>query len=73
MKKTKVMNALLLQARADREKALMSLDLLENQAVGIGDHTANDFLNDATESLKLLCDANDRIQTIGEYLNGKYN
>lgn len=73
MKKTKVMSALLAQAIADKEKALMSLDLLDNQAVGIGDHTANDFLNDATESLKLLCEANDRISTIKQYLDGKYS
>ena len=41
--------ALKAQALADKEKAFMSLDLLENKAVGIGDHTANDFLKDATE------------------------
>jgi hypothetical protein len=67
------MKALLAQALADKEKALMVLDLLENQAVGIGDHTANDFLSDATESIKLLCDANDRISTIKEFLDGKYS
>lgn len=67
MKKTRVMQALKAQALADREKALMALDLLENQAVGIGDHTANDFLKDATESLQLLADADERIETIEKY------
>jgi hypothetical protein len=67
MRKTRVMQALKAQAEADREKALMALDLLENQAVGIGDHTANDFLKDATESLQLLCDAEDRLEMIRKY------
>jgi hypothetical protein len=67
MKKSRVIQALRAQALADREKALMALDLLENQAVGIGDHTANDFLKDATESLQLLADADERIETIEKY------
>jgi hypothetical protein len=72
MKKTRVIQALKAQALADREKALMALDLLENQAVGIGDHTANDFLKDATESLSLLCDAEDRLEVLNRYLNGDF-
>jgi hypothetical protein len=67
MRKTRVMLALKAQAEADREKALMALDLLENQGVGIGDHTANDFLKDATESLQLLCDAEERLEMIQKY------
>lgn len=67
MKKTRVIAALKAQALADKEKALMSLDLLENQAVGIGDHTANDFLKDATESLQLLAEAEDRLEMIERY------
>jgi hypothetical protein len=69
MGKTRVISALKAQALADREKALMSLDLLENQGVGIGDHTANDFLADATESLRLLADAEDRLEMINKYFN----
>jgi hypothetical protein len=69
MGKTRVISALKAQALADREKALMSLDLLENQGVGIGDHTANDFLADATESLRLLADAEDRLEMIKKYFN----
>lgn len=73
MKKTRVMSALKAQAIADKEKALMALDLLENQAVGIGDHTANDFLKDASEALSLLADASDRLSTIKKYEEGKYS
>jgi hypothetical protein len=71
MKKTRVISALKAQVLADKEKALMALDLLENQAVGIGDHTANDFLKDATESLNLLCEAEDRLDIIEKYFSGK--
>ena len=45
----------------------MALDLLENQAVGIGDHTVNDFMKDATEALELLTDADDRLETLNKY------
>lgn len=67
MQKSRVINALLAQAKADKEKALMALDLLVNQAVGIGDHTANDFMEDATEALSLLADADDRLDTLEKY------
>lgn len=71
MRKTRVILALKAQALADKEKAFMSLDLLENQGVGIGDHTANDFLADATESLRLLADAEDRLEIIKKYFDGE--
>ena len=67
MAQYKVIKALKAQAKADREKALMSLELLTDNAVSIGDHTANDFLKDATESLKLLASADERIETIDKY------
>jgi len=67
MKKSKVIQALTAQANADKAKALMALDLLENQAVGIGDHTVNDFMKDATEALELLTDADDRLETLNRY------
>jgi hypothetical protein len=67
MKKSRIIIALKAQALADKEKALMALDLLENQAVGIGDHTANDFFKDATESLQLLAEAEDRLDMIDKY------
>ena len=51
----------------------MALDLLENQAVGIGDHTANDFLKDANEALELLTDADDKLETINTYFNEESN
>ena len=69
MKKSKIINALKAQALADKEKALMALDLLENQTVGIGDHTVNDFMQDATEALNLLAEADDRLEAIRNYFD----
>ena len=69
MKKSKVIQALKAQAIADKQKALMALDLLHNQAVGIGDHTANDFMQDATEALNLLSEADDRLEAIEKYFS----
>jgi hypothetical protein len=65
-KKSGVIKALYMKAQADKAKAEMALDLLENQAVGIGDHTANDFFQDAEEALQLLIDASDKISLIEE-------
>jgi hypothetical protein len=67
MKKSKIIEALRAQALADKAKAQMALDLLENQAVGIGDHTANDFFKDANEALELLVEADDKLETLTKY------
>ena len=71
MKKSKIVEALRTQALADKAKALMALDLLENQAAGIGDHTANDFMKDAQEALSLLVDADDKLEAIRIYFPEK--
>ena len=67
MSQFKVIEALRAQAKADKAKALMSLELLTVNAVGIGDHTANDFLKDANESLELLVDADDKLAALSMY------
>lgn len=54
-------------AEADREKALMSLELLSNSAVGIGDHSTEDFYKNAEEALSKLCEAEDRLETLNKY------
>ena len=67
MAQYKVIKALKAQAKADKAKALMALELLTVKAVGIGDHTADDFLKDATEALKLLASADERLEVIERY------
>jgi len=64
-------NMLYTSAHADKAKALLSLDLLGNKGVGIGDHSTNDFYKNAEESLIMLVDADDRLSALDEYFNNK--
>ncbi len=54
-------------AIADKAKSLLSLELLENKAVGIGDHSTEDFYKNAEDALKMLVDADDRLEAIEKY------
>ncbi len=58
-------------AEADKAKALLSLELLGNKAVGIGDHSTEDFYSNAEEALISLVDADDRLFTLEKYFNSK--
>ena len=54
-------------AEADKAKALLSLELLGNKAVGIGDHSTEDFYKNAEEALVMLVDSDDRLSTLEKY------
>jgi hypothetical protein len=54
-------------AEAEKAKALLTLDLLGNNAVGIGDHTTKDFYDNAEEALQMLVDADDKLEAIKKY------
>jgi hypothetical protein len=56
-------------AEADKAKALLTLDLLGNNGVGIGDHSTKDFYNNAEEALTMLVDADDRLEAIEKYFS----
>jgi hypothetical protein len=58
-------------AHADRAKALLTLDLLENHQSGIGDHSTTDFYRNAEEALAMLVEADDRLEAIEKYLDKK--
>jgi hypothetical protein len=49
------------QALAEKEKAVLTLDLLSNHPAGIGDHSTDDFYKNANEALEMLVDADDKI------------
>jgi hypothetical protein len=55
-------------AEADKAKALLTLDLLENHPAGIGDHSTGDFYKNAEEALAMLADADDKLEAIDKYL-----
>jgi hypothetical protein len=52
------------KAEADKAKALLSLELLGNNAVGIGDHSTGDFYKNVDEAFAGLCDALDRLEKL---------
>jgi len=52
------------KAEADKAKALLSLELLGNNAVGIGDHSTSDFYKNVDEAFQGLCDALDKLETL---------
>ena len=55
------------EAEADRSKALLSLKLLSDNPAGIGDHTTDDFWNNANQALELLASADDRLTALEKY------
>ena len=67
----KLVDMLRTSAQADKAKALLSLELLGNKAVGIGDHSTGDFYKNAEEALVMLVDADDRLSTLDKYFNTK--
>tara|TARA_Y100000401_G_C8325233_1_gene227774 strand:+ start:1706 stop:1933 length:228 start_codon:yes stop_codon:yes gene_type:complete len=60
-------NYLFHKAISDKEKALLSLDILLNKPVGIGDHSTGDFHDNLDEALNQLVDAEDRLETLKRY------
>ena len=56
-------------ALADKAKALLTLELLEKNPAGIGDHSTTDFYKNAEEALQMLVDADDRLNAIETYFN----
>jgi len=55
------------KAVTDQEKARLSLELLMNNAVGIGDHSTGDFHQNLDEALDLLVDAEDRLDILQKH------
>lgn len=53
--------------KAQVNKALLSLELLQNHAVGIGDHSTEDFYKNAIEALSMLDDAKGKLATLDEW------
>tara|TARA_R110000803_G_scaffold92618_1_gene160145 strand:- start:1593 stop:1793 length:201 start_codon:yes stop_codon:yes gene_type:complete len=58
-------------AEADKSKALLSLNLLSEHPVGIGDHSTEDFYKNAEDALVMLVDADDRLKALKKYFTGR--
>ena len=52
---------------SEKEKALLSLELLTDDKAGIGDHSTEDFYNNAIEAITALAEADDVLDTIARY------
>lgn len=68
---SKLRDMLYTSAIADKAKAQLTLELLEKNPAGIGDHSTKDFYENAEEALSMLVDADDRISAIDKYLTKK--
>ncbi len=61
---SKLRNMLYTSAIADKAKALLTLELLEKNPAGIGDHSTEDFYKNAEEAAKNLAEAEDVLETL---------
>lgn len=52
---------------AQREKSLMTFELLTEHPAGIGDHSTEDFYKNAEEAAKALAEADDVLETLERY------
>lgn len=67
MAQYRVINMLQKTFEAQKEKALMTFDLLTESPAGIGDHSTTDFYNNAEEAARALAEADDVLQTLQRY------
>ena len=67
MAQFKVIQALKAHAKAERLKALTSFELLTTKAVGIGDHSTEDYFKNAFEALNQLSKAEEQIEVLNRY------
>ena len=66
---TKLYNMLILDTESRKAKALLTLDLLSNHSAGIGDHSTDDFYNNAKDALAELASANDELETLNKLVS----
>ena len=71
MKQPRILDALLKEAEANRDKAITSIELLTEHPAGIGDHSTEDYYKNAREAVEMLADANEMIETIKDYQKSK--
>ncbi len=69
--KTELYNMLKSSAQADLDKAKLTLDLLSNHAVGIGDHSTDDYYKNAEQALCMYIDAIDRLEGLEKYFESE--
>ena len=67
--KKELFDMLMTSAIAEKSKALLTLNLLSEHPVGIGDHSTGDYYKNAEEALQMLVDAEDKLETLTKYFS----
>jgi len=65
--KTNAIDYLYNKAKTDLSKSELSLNLLLNNGVGIGDHSTGDFYTNLDEAIDMLIDSTDRLDILAKY------
>lgn len=60
-------NMLIAESISKRSKALVTLDIMSKNPVGIGDHSTDDFYKNAMEAIRNLAEADDEIKASVDY------
>jgi hypothetical protein len=60
-------NMLRLSAEADKAKATLSLKLMSDNGVGVGEHSTKDFYDNAEDALAMFADAKDRLEALEDF------
>jgi hypothetical protein len=64
-------NMLKSSAEADLNKAKLTLTLLDEKGVGVGEHSTKDFYDNAEEALSMMADAIDRMEALEKFYQKK--
>ena len=67
MAQYRVLKMLRATFEAQRQKALMTFELLTENPAGIGDHSTEDFYKNAEEAATALAEADDVLDTLQRY------
>jgi hypothetical protein len=65
--KQEILDMLVSRAEAQKREAILTLKLLTEHPAGIGDHSTDDFYNNANDALSKLVDAEDKLETLQKY------
>jgi len=65
--KIELYDMLMSQALSEKDKALLSLNLLSEHPSGIGDHSTEDYYKNANEALSMFASADGRISILQKY------
>lgn len=60
----KIFDYLKQNALLQREKAILSLTILYNNSVGIGDHSTDDYYKNIDQAFDMFCEAEEKLENL---------